>query len=64
MEEGEKRDLEERPELEESETREREEHGRRGHEVEHGGGYMYVGHVGEAHGEMELDIIIGVAWGG
>ena len=34
--------------------REREEHERRGHEGGHDGGY--VGHVGEAHGEMEIDI--------
>ena len=33
---------------------EREEHERRGHAGEHAGGY--VGHFGEAHGEMEIDI--------
>ena len=52
---SEKRELEERGELQESEMREMEAHERRGHEGKHEGGYE--GHIGEAHGESDEDTI-------
>ena len=55
LEESARREIErERREIEERERRDREGHVRRGHEGDHEGGY--VGHIEEAHGEMEVDI--------